>query len=289
MQVRLRTQICLLLLICASCPTDVRGALQPLVPNGPVVALTGTSVASDPSLAGTVIADEIHDFFGLNFKGTYQTRVVRPNGSDFLDFYYRIVSFQDVSGLSRELRDFRVSGFEGTKTSVTWKSDGLGTEPWDAAVRFPQPAAPTSHGINFRMDTGSFSSGEDSYFGIVRTNATNYQRSPGDVYLTSVPGVPFDQWLSRTFDVFTPGSPCDFNHDGSVDAADAEILFHEWGVNPGSPADKNGDRLVDAADAAALFAAWTGDSGPAQAIPEPTSVFSLVGASAWMLCQRRKR
>ena len=89
-------------------PAAGRCELLPVVPNGPTVLLTGTTSAADPTLAGTVIADTVDDFFGLNFKGTYQTRVVRRDDTGTLDFYYRLTSFTDQATNSpRVLRDFR--------------------------------------------------------------------------------------------------------------------------------------------------------------------------------------
>lgn len=62
---------------------------------------------------------------------------------------------------------------------------------------------------------------------------------------------------------------CDLNGDGSADAADAGIMFGNWG-NAGA-GDCNGDGIVDAADAGQLFSEWTGDAVPATMIPEPSS------------------
>jgi len=58
------------------------------------------------------------------------------------------------------------------------------------------------------------------------------------------------------------GPQCDLNNDGAVDAADAGIMFGDWGASPNSKANKNGDGFVDAADAAVMFAEWTGDPDP---------------------------
>ena len=55
------------------------------------------------------------------------------------------------------------------------------------------------------------------------------------------------------------GVPSDLNNDGSVDAADAAIMFADWGANADSIADLNNDGFVDASDAGTLFAAWTGE------------------------------
>ena len=65
-------------------------------------------------------------------------------------------------------------------------------------------------------------------------------------------------------------NPCDLNSDGAIDAADAGIMFNNWGGS--GLGDCNSDGLVDAADAGAMFAAWTGDSAGAVGVtnvPEP--------------------
>lgn len=54
---------------------------------------------------------------------------------------------------------------------------------------------------------------------------------------------------------------CDLNGDGAADAADAGLMFGNWG-NAGV-GDCSGDGVVDAADAGILFGEWTGDLNPA--------------------------
>lgn len=74
----------------------------------------------------------------------------------------------------------------------------------------------------------------------------------------------------------------DLNGDSTVDAADAGVLFGNWGeIGEG---DLNHDGIVDAADAGMMFEHWTGDSVP-HAVPEPSS-WLLV---AWGLLLFRSR
>ena len=86
---------------------------------------------------------------------------------------------------------------------------------------------------------------------------------------------------------------CDLNGDGSVDAADAGIMFGAWGTDGGDTgADKNGDNVVDAADAGQLFAAWTGDATLVTAgssVPEPITPALIWGVAALLgyRCTRR--
>jgi len=64
----------------------------------------------------------------------------------------------------------------------------------------------------------------------------------------------------------------DLNADGAVDAADAGIMFGNWGT--AGDGDLNGDCIVDAADAGILFANWTGD-------PQPGAVWAAAVDEVW--------
>lgn len=79
--------------------------------------------------------------------------------------------------------------------------------------------------------------------------------------------------------VYEPGLSIDLNGDGAIDAADAGIMFGNWGQ--AGNGDLNGDGIVDAADAGQLFASWTGDASPVSSpvvVPEPVTIMvSLVG------------
>lgn len=79
----------------------------------------------------------------------------------------------------------------------------------------------------------------------------------------------------------------DFNGDCAVDAADAAVMFANWGIHAerGRLGDINHGGLdIDAFDAGFLFASWTGDPAP---VPEPTS--SLIGllVVGWIYRMRR--
>ena len=69
----------------------------------------------------------------------------------------------------------------------------------------------------------------------------------------------------------------DLNEDGAIDAADAGILFSNWGAT--GAGDLNRDRLIDAADAGILFANWTGDlqsTAATNAVPETVPSGALI-------------
>lgn len=59
------------------------------------------------------------------------------------------------------------------------------------------------------------------------------------------------------------------NLDGSVDAADAGIMFANWGLY--GLTDLDGSRITDAADAGRMFQYWTGDPTNYQ-VPESMPV-----------------
>ena len=83
----------------------------------------------------------------------------------------------------------------------------------------------------------------------------------------------------------------DLNHDNSVDAADAAILFGNW--NGEGLGDINLDRLIDSADAAELFSDWSGDvivtSAELAHVPEPAASPALLVALVAFLRRRQQK
>ena len=77
--------------------------------------------------------------------------------------------------------------------------------------------------------------------------------------------------------------PCDLNADGRLDAADASMMFANWGGS--EVGDCVADGIVDAADAGQLFANWTGDG--AESVPEPA--FGLTTLAVLLLTIPRRR
>ena len=130
--------------------------------------------------------------------------------------------------------------------------------------------------------------------------------TPGDGFLL---GTIFntDGIQDLTFDLTIGGSPSagavvygdlptlggtvegDLNGDGSVDAADAGVLFGLWATSD-PLGDLTNDGIVDAADAGVLFGAWTGETVP-QSVPEPAVPLSLMclGALAFRVTGRGTR
>lgn len=115
----------------------------PLFPGG-LVALSGTTVGAQPYLAGTVVEDLLQPFSftlpdGEVISGNVQDRVVQENGTGYLDFYFRIITDQDVQGDSMDVvrTNFAggVLGVSGWPVDVDYRLDGLGISGPDEAKR----------------------------------------------------------------------------------------------------------------------------------------------------------
>lgn len=84
--------------------------------------------------------------------------------------------------------------------------------------------------------------------------------------------------------VVPDASTGDLNDDQAVDAADAGIMFGNWGSF--GVGDLNNDDIVDAADAGIMFANWTGDTAP---VPEPaSSVILVIGLCGLLVARKRE-
>lgn len=102
---------------------------------------------------------------------------------------------------------------------------------------------------------------------LVRPEMMTFPNAPtGFAYSTAMGGGMFSLTVTAVSHL-----SCDLNGDLAADAADAGLMFGNWG-NPVT-GDCNSDGIVDAADAGILFGEWTGDVGPSAvaSIPEPSS------------------
>lgn len=95
--------------------------------------------------------------------------------------------------------------------------------------------------------------------------------------------------LNGSISITLPG---DANLDGRVDEDDAVILAAHWHQTSGmtwSDGDFNGDGKVNDADASIMATRWlVGTGGEMTPIPEPATIFLLIGGglSAWLLRRR---
>ncbi|MBV9849170.1 MAG: hypothetical protein JO250_05720 [Armatimonadetes bacterium] len=127
---------CLTLLALGATPTSA----VPLPP-GATVALSGTTVAAHPSLAGVVLQDTLRPFTLTGgsappVTGTVQDRVVRENGSKQIDFYFRIeVSPKSSPYHPRTMQVARITYAQGLRLDVDYRLDGLGVSGPHSARR----------------------------------------------------------------------------------------------------------------------------------------------------------
>ena len=144
-----------------------------LVPGG-AIALSGTTSAARPELAGTVIYDvlipfqiDINGFPGNPlYQGNLQNRVVRSNIDGTLDFYYRI---RDTNGgLNGILASAETDDFTGWSTDVDYRTDGLGSKETTRAERSAAGDLVTL------LYGNSVFGGEESLFTFIKTDATQF-------------------------------------------------------------------------------------------------------------------
>ena len=150
------------------------------VADGSMVALSGTTLATRPELAGLVVEDVLRPFTirllgGGQINGTLQDRVVREDISGTLDFYYRIfnaVSSSGGAGNSPNLNDGVIRRYFPLDftTDVDWRIDGEGSI---APLSAGRGGGGTAVGFDFGF-ANPIEPGEDSRFFFVRTNATAY-------------------------------------------------------------------------------------------------------------------
>jgi len=159
----------------------MRAALAvPVAPGSGPVVLPGTSLAADPSLAGSVLADvttawssPVDPMYGFpGAQGQLQSRVVREAGSGTLDFYWRIsvdgVSYPNDVPLALTISGLSLSSFGGgAGFDADWRSDGTG----DVA---PADAIATSNAVTWDFPAGGFGPATSSLFVFLRSTATTF-------------------------------------------------------------------------------------------------------------------
>jgi hypothetical protein len=161
------------------------------------VALSGTTSALRPELAGTIIEDRVRPFSltlptGGLITGSIQDRVVRQDGAGTLDFYWRVLSDTSSAG---DLAYFRIGNFVPNPYvfDANYRTDGSGDVPASAAFLFGGVHAGQGY-VNFAV---TISPGQSSLFMFLSTSATEY----GDVAAMDVatPGTTEASNLLSTF------------------------------------------------------------------------------------------
>ena len=137
-------------------------------------ALSGTTVAANPELAGTVLEDLITDFSfsgaGETITGTIQNRVIRSSVDNTIDFSWRI---KTTSG-NGDISAFRLGGFDGFALDADWRIDGLG----DVAPTVARYLSVENGTINF-LFTNEVGYPDESMFFYLDTDALHYDMSGG--------------------------------------------------------------------------------------------------------------
>jgi hypothetical protein len=115
------------------------GQSVPLPPGSVDVPLPGTTSATEPDLAGLVLADQLISFTGLDgatggmaIAGTLQDRVVRETLTGNLDFYGRI-TITDFGNNLGAIDSIGMGSFAGFNVNANFRTDGLGLQGPNAA------------------------------------------------------------------------------------------------------------------------------------------------------------
>jgi len=152
----------------------------PVAPGAGPVALPGATLAGDPSLAGSILADvsttwvsPIDPKYGFpGAQGEIESRVVRETGSGTLDFYWRIsvdgVSYPNDAPLAFAVSGLSLSSFAGGAAfDADWRSDGLGNVA-------PTDASATAHAVTWDFAPNAFGPATSSFFVFLHSSATSF-------------------------------------------------------------------------------------------------------------------
>jgi hypothetical protein len=155
----------------------------PVAPGGAPVALPGTTVADDPSLAGTVIADKVVDWvsaidptYGFpGAEGSFQSRVVRETATGTLDFYWRVtvdgVSYPTYTPTSLTIGHLPLGNLlAGASYNADYSPDGPGNAAPSGAY------AASADSLTYLFDASLGPAGS-TYFLVLRSNATLFDDS----------------------------------------------------------------------------------------------------------------
>lgn len=146
-----------------------------------------------------MLEDDVQAFSFHDTTGTVQSRVVREDGTNTLDFYWRI----NVDENSRHGVDaFRLGDFGYSYlTDADWRIDGLGSVAPHTARLF-NPASNPDGSINFLFDNPAIGIGSGSYFFFLHTDATYYNKTAQYDLLCA----PSD-CISSSYSTFAPAIP----------------------------------------------------------------------------------
>lgn len=156
----------------------------PLAP-GAVIFTTGTTAAGDPSLAGTVINDNLIPFEidptpvtpFVTTGGNVQNRVIEEDDSGTLTFAPRIRDTFNIDGGTLAIIAFGLEGFGMSALDVDFRTDGLGDKGFTSVSR-----SVSGDIMTFRYDDPLLVDSltppgrqETSFFPSIRSDATEYE------------------------------------------------------------------------------------------------------------------
>jgi hypothetical protein len=160
-------------------------------------ALSGTTVAERPELAGVVEADMLVPYSfqgaGSSVSGVIQNRVVRAVDGT-IDFIWRIIPDTSSNG---DITAFRLGRFGGFALDADFRLDGLGSVGPDIARNFGGGF------VDFLFNDGvNGDAGESSFFYFLDTQATAFSNTAFYHLLCA----PLD-CVSPPFATFAPAQP----------------------------------------------------------------------------------
>jgi hypothetical protein len=145
-------------------------AISVLLPPGATLTVPATTAATEPTLDGVVIHDELVPFSITTASGTVlcagqlQDRVVQSAKTGLYDFYYAIRDTKGTGAIARIVTE----SFAKLPLRVAYRTDGLGTVPPRIAARSAAPGA----AIEFKFTDPPVlcERHEESRFMLIRTN-----------------------------------------------------------------------------------------------------------------------
>ena len=155
--------------------------------SGTTTAVSGTTVAARPELAGVVLNDNLIPFEIRNatgqiiFAGKVQNRVVKSSKTGTLSFEFFIRN--TTPGLPGRVTEVRRDGFGGWKTNIHYRLDGMGTIGPDSVNYTPNGTT-----VGFSFGKKPITAGATSYSCFVFTDATKFDAKAGSMVITADDG-----------------------------------------------------------------------------------------------------
>jgi len=154
----------------------------PLAPGG-VIFPTGTTVAAEPDLAGTVINDNVLPFSidptpatpFTSVGGNVQNRVVRSDNTGTMIFGPRIRDTFNIDGGTFLIEAFRLVGYNGFATDVDFRTDGTGDVGFTSVSRSVDGDTMTfRYGTPLQIDAIAPGVQEESLFPSILTDGPSF-------------------------------------------------------------------------------------------------------------------